>query len=119
MFPVTFQVIKNPKILFGRVKTTFSLGCFALATYYGITQVIRYVKNDDLSTIHKRIFNEAPENLYPTFSICLQGNDIYWKNEKSLFELTGLISSQYVDLLQGERGRMYKYDEGRSTNFHL
>ena len=84
--------------------------CFALAAYYGITQVVRYVDNKSSSTIAHKIFNEEPNNKYPTFSICLKGKEIYWRNEHYLFEQTGMTSSQYVELLEG-KGWKYDYNE--------
>ena len=105
------QVIENPKILLHRSKTIFSIGCFVLATFYGITQVVRYIENKDSSIISQQIFNDKLENTYPTFTICLKGKEIYWKNEQDLIEKTGMTSSQYVDLLKGEKGYGYKYNE--------
>lgn len=101
--------MENPKILLHRTKTMFSLVCFALATYYVITQVVRYIENKDSSAISQKTFNEEPNNKYPTFSICLKGKEIYWKNEHLLFSETGMTSSQYVDFLEGNRWR-YNYN---------
>ena len=106
-----FKIIGNPEIFRNRVQHVFSLGCFALAIYYGVTQVIRYIENNDLSTITQQTFNDVPNNKYPTFTICLKGKDVYWKNEKMLLDQTGLSSVQYVDLLEGKGGFGHKYNE--------
>ena len=103
--------MKNPKILIHRTKTIFTMCCFTLATYYGITQVIRYIQNKDISTITQKIFNDAPNNNYPTFSICFKGGELYWKHEEFLVKETGMTSLQYVDSLQGNIWR-HEYDEG-------
>ena len=93
-----------------RLKIVFSFACFLLAIYYGITQVVRYLQNKDSSTVTYKIFNEMPDNRYPTFSICLKGKEIYWRNEPLLFEYTGVTSAQYIDVLKG-RGWKYNYDK--------
>ena len=86
------------------------MGCFALATYYGITQAVRFIENQDSSTISQKIFNHEPNNKYPTFTICVKGTNIYSSNEIALFEQTELTSLQYVDLLEGNEGYRYMYD---------
>ena len=93
----------------------FTMGCFFLATYYGITQAVRFIENKDSSTISQKIFNHAPNNKYPTFTICIKGKNIYSSNEMVLFEQTELTSLQYVDLLEGNSGYRYKYDEKDRT----
>lgn len=81
-----------------------------MATYYGITQVVRYIENKDLSVISKKTFNAAQNNKYPTFSICLKGKDIFWENEHVILEQTGMTSSQYVDFWESN-GWRYIYNE--------
>ena len=103
-------MIKDRKVLAQRFTTLFSFGCFVLATYYTITQVVRYLQNNDTSTITHKTFNEIPENRYPSFSICLKGKEIYWKTESILFERYGVTSEQYADMLKGV-GWQNKYDE--------
>ena len=105
-----FQIINDPKVLTRRLTTLFSFGCFVLATYYTITQVVRFLQNKDTSTITHKTFNEMPENRYPTFSICFKGKEIYWNIESFLFERSGMTSAQYVDFLKGV-GWQYEYDE--------
>ena len=94
-------------MLLNRVKAIFSFGCFTLATYYGITQVIRYIENKDASIISRKTFNDATQNIYPTFSVCLKGKDIYWKYDQDLFKKIGMTSSQYVEFLQGKQSWKY------------
>ena len=102
--------MRNPGDLMNRAKAIFTFGCFVLAIYYATTQVIRYLKNQDSSTITYKQFNEIPDNRYPTFSICLEGKDIYWTAEPLIFERLGVTSSQYVDYLKG-MGWQYNYNE--------
>ena len=103
----------NEKTLFHRAQAIFSFGCFTLATYYGITQVIRYIENKDASIISRKTFNDATQNIYPTFSVCLKGKDIYWKYDQDLFKKIGMTSSQYVEFLQGKQGWKYTYNASR------
>ena len=109
-FESSFQIIRNPGDLINRAKVIFTFGCFVLALYYATTQVLRYLKNQDSSTITYKQFNEIPDNRYPTFSICLQGKEIYWKAEPLIFERFGVTSLQYVDYLKG-MGWQYNYNE--------
>ena len=71
----------DPKSVLNSVKIIFTLGCFALAAYYGVTQVIRYLQNKDMSVITHKRFNHVPNNKYPIFTICLKGKEIYWRKD--------------------------------------
>ena len=73
--------------------------------------MVRYLQNKDSSIISQKTFNDGPDNMYPTFSICLKGNDIYWRNEQDLFDMSGMTSLQYSNMLKGENGLRYKYNE--------
>ena len=48
-----------------------------LAAYMAISQVLRYLDNDDASSIMFRRFLERSEDKYPTFTFCLNSIDIY------------------------------------------
>ena len=93
-----------------RVQIIFSLGCFFLALHMGITQVVRFIQNKDTSVVSQKMFNSAKDDKYPTFSICFNGKEIYWRDEHILVEMTGMTSLQYVDFLEGQ-GWRYKYNE--------
>ena len=105
-----FQLRNDPKIALGRLKVIFGFVCFLLAAYFSLTQVIRYIANEDTSSIAHKQFNQRPQDMYPTFSICLKGRDIYWDKEEWLFTTLGVTSAQYVDTLMGH-GKRYEYDE--------
>ena len=107
--------MNDPQVLLDRGKTVFSFGCFTLATYYGITQVVRFIENKDSSIVSQKHFNYEPQNIYPTFSICMKGENIYSINEHILLEKTEQNLLQYVDLLEGNEGYRYKYDETNHT----
>ena len=104
-----FQIMDDPKILFGRSKVTFKLVCFLLAAYMTITQIVRYLENRDASSISYKKFNQTPRDRYPTFSICLQGAELYSYYDTFMMNSLGITSTQYVLTLNGENGLRYEY----------
>ena len=108
-------MLNDPKLVLHRSKVVFGLGCFLLAAYFTLTQIVRYLANEDTSSIAHKQFNQTPRDEYPTFSICFRGQDVYWKKEKILFQILGVTSSQYVNTLMGH-GQRYEYD--RKTGFY-
>ena len=103
-------MIKEPKIALGRLKVIFGLVCFLLAAYFSLTQVVRYIANEDTSSIAHKQFNQRLQDKYPTFSICFKGGDIHRDKEEWLFTTLGVTSAQYVNALMGH-GKRYQYDE--------
>ena len=103
------QIIENPKVRWTRAKGMFTLGCFLLAAYMTLTQIIRFLGNGDTSIITHKKFNQSPQDKYPTFSICIQGQDIYWNHVDNLFWVFGMTSEEYVEMLKGN-GWRYTYD---------
>ena len=93
-----------------RAKKIFALACFFFACYFTATQFALFCENRDSSSIAYKPFNLSPIDKYPAFSICLKGSQIYWQNEKFLFDTTDVTSSQYTEILRGA-GTRYKYDE--------
>ena len=102
--------MKKPQLITTRAKRAFALACFFFACYFTATQFALFSQNRDSSSIAYKPFNLSPTDKYPTFSICLKGYQIYWQQEKFLFDTTGATSSQYTDILRGA-GTRYKYDE--------
>ena len=85
--------------------------CTCLATYMIMTQVVKFFENHDASSIHYKEFNKVKENKYPTFSICIDGEDFYYKNfEDPLFEKFGIDSLQYGNILKGQTGFVNMYN---------
>ena len=67
------------------------------------TQIMRFLKNDDSSTIHFRRFNLLPTDRYPTFSLCFTGTNLRWYNYEPTFDSFGLFSPVgYEGLLKGQ-----------------
>ena len=78
-----------------------------------MTQIVKYFENHDASSIHYKEFNKIRENKYPTFSICIEGEDFYFKTfEDPLYEKLGIDSLQYSNILKGQRGFISEYNPG-------
>ena len=105
-----FQILAHPKHLLLRSQKVFGLTCFLLAAYMSVSQIVRFLENRDTSSISYKILNQSPQDKYPTYSVCLNGPNIFWKHEKLLFEGLGLLSEQYVQILKHNDGWRYKYD---------
>lgn len=80
-----------------------------MGAYMTVTQSVGFLENKDSSSIAYKHFNQAPQDQYPTFSICLRGPQIYWKNEHQLFNIHGITSLQYTQMLKGD-GIRYDID---------
>ena len=81
-----------------------------------LTQSVGFLENRDSSSITYKHFNKALLDVYPTFSICLSGSEIYWKNETFIFDKIGITSSQYMDILKGYGER---YEMNGTTGLYL
>ena len=107
---LTFKVMANPKVIKRCSKVLFTIACFLLATYMTNTQIMRFLKNEDSTTIAFKRFNLSPEDKYPTFSICLTGAELRWYNEKNIFDTFGVSSLKYQKMLKGQKIWKYDYD---------
>ena len=103
-------MIKDPKVLIGRIKGIFITICLLLLTYLFITQSMDYLENKDSSSISYKRFNQGPLDEYPTFSFCLKGSELYWKHEKMLYTKLETTSSQYIQILKGN-GVKHEYNQ--------
>ena len=74
-----------------------------------LTQIMRYLENRDASSITHKFFNQFEQDKYPTYSICVTGNELYLSHEELLFNALGVNSEQYIDILKGY-GWRYKFD---------
>ena len=50
--------------------TTFTGICFLLTAYMTVTQVLRYLENNDTSRVGYKMFNDSPKDTYPDFTLC-------------------------------------------------
>ena len=104
------RVRNNPKLLTERARLIFTLSCISMGAYMTITQSTGFLENRDSSSITYKHFNQDLRDRYPTFSICLKGPEIFWKNEDAVFEHFGMTSSQYMRMLKGD-GMRYELNE--------
>ena len=72
-----------------------------MGAYMTVTQSVEFLENRDSSIISYHHFNQDPSDQYPTFSICVKGEDIFWENEEFLYDQTGVTSAEYIEILKG------------------
>ena len=82
----------------------FQLTCFILAGYMAFTQALRFLDNDDSSSIGYKNFNKTPVDRYPTLSICLYSP--YDDGLLRIFEADLRRATEHNRLLKGEENRL-------------
>ena len=94
------------------ISRSFATICFFLAGYYMLSQVVEYLKNEDVSVFSYKRYNDAPREKYPTFSICLwpsiddileYGNNLY--QEQTIQRNLNMSGVDYFDMLTGSSFR--------------
>ena len=81
-----------------------------MTLYMTNTQVIRWLQNEDTSTISFKRFNLSPNDMYPSISICFTGHELYWYNDDLIFQRFGVTTATYQNMLKGEEGYAYDYN---------
>ena len=71
---------------------------------------MRFLENDDSTTIHFRQFNLSPKDKYPTFTICFTGTELYWNIEEAIFNRTELTPDMFGKMLKGQDSFSYQYN---------
>ena len=72
--------------------------------------VKRFVENENATSITYKLFNEGPEDKYPTFSICLKGSRFHWYHPLVIFDAFGLSVEQFERMVKGEMAFKYDFD---------
>ena len=67
------------------IKVTSVLVCILLTAHMTAKEAIRFMKNEDTSTITYKQFNKAPRDTYPTFSICFTDEQFYSGNNGLIY----------------------------------
>ena len=67
----------------------------------------RYFENRDATAITYRKYNQNSNDQYPTYSICFKGEKFHWYRQLTLFNVYGITSSQFEQMLKGQTA--YKY----------
>lgn len=90
------------------IKRCFKLTCFAVAVFVIYKQVCDYLRNEDVSVISYRKYNEDICDKYPTFTICLNptiDDLLYYSNilyrEEKLNEVLKISGPNYYEMLIG------------------
>ena len=66
--------------------------------------------NEDATSIQYKLYNEGPDDKYPTYSICIQGPSFLWYNEHRIFNEYGLSKNHYEQMVMGENALTYEYN---------
>lgn len=82
---------------------SFFLICFSVVFYFTSKELIRYIRNEDTSSVAFKKFNAAPQDKYPTFSICFYGKGHRYKTiyNKKRFRNVSMSIPQYWDAITG------------------
>ena len=78
--------------------------CFLLVGYMTLRQTLRYLNNEDSSSMTYKRFNESPEDRYPTFSICLLSSPFFnlrHLSNKEVLSKFAITANEYTQLLKG------------------
>ena len=73
----------------------------------------RYREDRNASTIAYKVYQHTHEDKYPTFTLCLKGDDLYRYNTSAIFEAYEINPREYKLLLQGKPASRYNYDVSR------
>ena len=84
-------------------KLVFKLICLALTTFMSITQVLRYIDNNDKASVTFRRFNHSPRDRYPTYTICFENQNRRGEfyNQTYLLNKFGINGSDYFQMISG------------------
>lgn len=85
------------------IKLIFQATCFILAGYTTVLQFRDYVSNQDVSYVTYKRFNERPQDVYPTFTICLYSasGQLFKRDINFLGEIGKRNDYLYSDMLRG------------------
>ena len=97
---------QNGRVYLKPVKEVFTSTCFILAGYMALTQALRYLNNDDSTSIGYNTFNETPADRYPTFSLCLFRKSTVTRTLQYIFDedlkrKIGIGAYEYNQFLKG------------------
>ena len=73
-----------------------------MAAYWIALFSTQYRENKDANFISIKTFNVDPTAVYPTFSICFEGDKFNWYQEERVFRSYALNSTQFRLMLKGE-----------------
>ena len=103
-------VIQNPKILLSRLWVIFDVICFLLALYMALRNIGRFSGDANKTVVTYKKYGYTAEDIYPTFSVCFEGNELYRFNESAIFTAYGIHLNDYEMMLDGKQAFQYDYD---------
>ena len=103
------------------INLSFHLACFTTAGYFILHQIIEYYKNHDLSYVSYKTFNDMPEDLYPSFSVCIYSSDPSQLVVPEKLTGTNLTLSPYLysDMLRGYYNTSKEFIENPFDNITI
>ena len=72
--------------------------------------LVKFLENHDATSIAYKKFNQSPQDKYPTFSLCFQGNRFHWYHDLAIFNAFGLTSYPFQKMLEGNDALKYEYN---------
>ena len=75
-------------------KELFAFLCLLLTGFAVVMQVLRFIRNEDTSTIIYKPFNKSPKDKYPTFSLCFSSTP--WNSLQYIFD-KDLVGNHAID----------------------
>ena len=81
----------------GIVRKTYLILCLSIVLYMGIEQKVKFLKNEDSSSLEWKRFHKDEKDNYPTFSICFR--HIY--DENKIKDSLNITAQTYKEILYG------------------
>ena len=98
------QTSSNESCLSNVGKKLFGFSCFILAGYTVLTQVLKFLDNEDSSSVNYKPFNENTNENYPTYSFCFLStpwSTILNNYDEELLAKYAVNSRQLNELMKG------------------
>ena len=113
--------MRDPKILLSRLWVIFDLICFLLALYMTLKMIGRFREDKSTTSVAYKKHAATLEDQYPTFSLCLKGDDLYRFDSNNISKAYGIYSNQYQMLLKGNTVLRYGYNAKKliHNTFHI
>ena len=94
-----------------RLTVVFQVMCSYGAVYFLVKYSDQFISNKDSTSISYTQYNKSPKDMYPTYSMCFEGEPFHWINELEIFRAYSLGRDQYQRMLEGKQASRYEYVE--------
>lgn len=75
----------------------------------------RWLRNEDVTSVTYRKYNQLPQDKYPTYSICFEGTKFVWMHDNQIFDTYGLTQKHLELMVLGEKA----YGNAYNNTSHL